>query len=96
MWRVPRTLCEKYKIKYPTIVYGTVEQVQFTELAATFEIITDLVDSVLLPLELEVPLVDLWVTKKQSNSAVNARDTANCIDVLRYKCADKSAMAPWH
>lgn len=83
MWKIPRPLCEEFKIKYPTVVHGIVEQVQFTELTAKFKIHDGPDVYIQLPAEYEVPLIDLWVTKEQTNSVLNARDTAKCIDVLR-------------
>ncbi|XP_017081528.2 protein nessun dorma [Drosophila eugracilis] len=84
IWKIPRVICEDLKLRYPTIVYGYVEQVIFDELKAVF-IVTAVQDNdVHLPESNEVSLVELWPTVKQENSALNVDTTAECIDRLRF------------
>lgn len=83
LWKIPRTICEQLKIKYPATVCGTVVRVLFKELAATFLIRVGQDETVDLPAEYDVSLVDLWVIKKQSDATLDVRETAKCIDYLR-------------
>lgn len=83
MWQIPRVICEEFKINYPTVVYGNVECVVYKELRAIFKVIAVQDDNIHLPEEHDVALEDLWPTKQQENSAVNAEMTAKCIDSLR-------------
>lgn len=84
MWKTPRVLCEEYSIRYPTVVYGTVQQVLFKELKAIFSIEFVESDDVHLPESYEVNLEDLWPTRLQKNSALDIDGTADCIDSLRF------------
>ncbi|XP_034670018.1 protein nessun dorma [Drosophila subobscura] len=84
IWKIPRVICEDLKLRYPTIVYGYVDQVIFDELKAVF-VVTAVQDSdVHLPESNEVSLVELWPTIKQENDALNVDTTAECIDRLRF------------
>lgn len=78
-----RATCEQYKIKYPTIVLGTVNNVYFQDLMADFSISMVQDDDVHLPEIHEVPLEDLWPTLDQENTELNIERTADCIDELR-------------
>lgn len=83
-WRIPRVICESFRIAYPTIVFGTVELVVFKELRAHF-IVTGVPDvDVQLPERHEVALVDLLPVRQQENDALNIERTADCLDQLRY------------
>lgn len=83
IWKINRATCEKYKIKYPTVVLGTVNNVYFQDLIADFSISMVQDDNVHLPEIHEVPLEDLWPTIDQENTELNIERTADCIDELR-------------
>lgn len=94
LWRISRVICENLNLKYPTIVYGTVEQVFFNEMKAIFivhAIQED--DDIKVPLNNEVPLEDLWPTIGQENSAINIDITADAIDALRFFF--RNVWMPW-
>lgn len=84
LWRISRLICEEMKIKFPTVVFGYVEQVLFDELRANFRVIAVQDDEVTLPELHEVPLEELWPTKAQENPAINIDITAECVDRLRF------------
>ncbi|KAH8282899.1 hypothetical protein KR054_010693 [Drosophila jambulina] len=84
IWKIPRVICEDLKLRYPTIVYGYVEQVIFDELKAVFVVTAVQDNDVHLPENNEVSLVELWPTVQQENSALNVDTTAECIDRLRF------------
>lgn len=83
IWKMNRATCEQYKIKYPTIVCGTVNNVYFQDLMADFSISMVQDDDVHLPEIHEAPLEDLWPTIDQENTELNIERTADCIDELR-------------
>lgn len=83
IWKLNRATCEQYKIKYPTVVLGTVNNVYFQDLMADFSISAVQDDDVHLPEIHEVPLEDLWPTIDQENGELNVERTADCIDELR-------------
>ncbi|KAH8353680.1 hypothetical protein KR084_012659 [Drosophila pseudotakahashii] len=84
IWKIPRVICEDLKIRYPTIVYGYVEQVIFQELKAVFVVTAVQDNDVHLPESNEVSLVELWPTVQQANPVLNVDYTADCIDRLRF------------
>ncbi|EDW75462.1 uncharacterized protein Dwil_GK23804 [Drosophila willistoni] len=84
IWRIPRVICEDLKLRYPTIVYGYVDQVIFEELKAVFVVTAVQDNDVHLPERNEVHLIELWPTLKQENSALNVDTTAECVDRLRF------------
>ncbi|KAH8289992.1 hypothetical protein KR018_005074 [Drosophila ironensis] len=84
IWKIPRVICEDLKLRYPTIVYGYVDQVIFDELKAVFVVTAVQDNDVHLPETNEVALVELWPTVEQENSALNVDTTAECIDRLRF------------
>ncbi|XP_001356105.3 protein nessun dorma [Drosophila pseudoobscura] len=84
IWKIPRVICEDLKLRYPTIVYGYVEQVIFDELKAVFVVTAVQDNDVHLPESNEVSLIELWPTIKQENEALNVDTTAECIDRLRF------------
>ncbi|XP_030240747.1 protein nessun dorma [Drosophila navojoa] len=84
MWKIPRVICEDLKLRYPTIVFGYVEQVIFDELKAVFTVTAVQDQDVHLPESNEVSLIELWPTLQQENSALNVDTTAECIDRLRF------------
>lgn len=79
-----RATCEYYKVKYPTVVLGTVNNVYFQDLIAEFSINAVQDDDVHLPTNHEVPLEDLWPTINQENTELDIERTANVIDELRF------------
>lgn len=83
IWKINRATCEQYKIKYPTVVMGNVNNIYFQDLMADFSIVAVQDDDVHLPEVHEVPLEDLWPTIKQENPELNIDRTADCIDELR-------------
>lgn len=84
LWKVPRIICEDMKIRYPTIVFGIVENVIFSDLKATFYVLAVQDDDVHLPEKQEVNLIDLYPTKVQENKELNVERTAEVIDSLRF------------
>ncbi|EDV99074.1 protein nessun dorma [Drosophila grimshawi] len=84
MWKIPRVICEDLKLRYPTIVFGTVDQVMFDELKAVFTVTAVQDQDMHLPESNEVALIELWPTIQQENSALNVDTTAECIDRLRF------------
>lgn len=83
-WRLPRIICEEFRVAYPTVVFGTVEAVVFGDLRAHFVVTGVQDDDVQLPERHEVALVDLLAVRQQENQALNIEATANCVDMLRY------------
>ncbi|KAH8377499.1 hypothetical protein KR093_005754 [Drosophila rubida] len=84
MWKIPRVICEDLKLRYPTIVFGYVDQVIFDELKAVFVVTAVQDQDVHLPESNEVSLIELWPTIQQENTALNVDTTAECIDRLRF------------
>ncbi|KAH8273799.1 hypothetical protein KR044_000714 [Drosophila immigrans] len=93
MWKIPRVICEDLKVRYPTIVFGYVDQVIFDELKAVFVVTAVQDQDVHLPESNEVSLVELWPTVQQENAALNVDTTAECIDRLRFFYAH--VWMPW-
>ncbi|XP_076242546.1 SHC binding and spindle associated nessun dorma [Calliopsis andreniformis] len=83
LWKIPRLVCEDFQIHYPTIVVVEVEQVEFADLAALVKI-TAVQDEIHLPEKYDVPLMELYPTLNQENSALDMVGTATCIDQLRF------------
>ncbi|XP_011200342.2 protein nessun dorma [Bactrocera dorsalis] len=84
LWKIPRVICEELCIRYPTVVFGYVEQVIFKDLKAIFIIQAVQDEDIHLPEKHEVFLEDLWPTKEQENSELNIERTADCVDRLRF------------
>ncbi|XP_058061847.1 protein nessun dorma [Anopheles bellator] len=84
LWQASRAVCERLSVKFPLVVLGTVDQVLFDELKASFivEAIQD--DDVHLPEKLVVNLEELYPLREQNNPALNVDTTADCIDKLRF------------
>jgi hypothetical protein len=76
-------ICEELGVKYPTVVYGIVDQVIHSDLKAVFTVLAVQDDHVSLPEQNEVSLEQLWPTKTQENSALDIERTADCVDKLR-------------
>ncbi|XP_062131093.1 protein nessun dorma [Drosophila sulfurigaster albostrigata] len=93
MWKIPRVICEDLKLRYPTIVFGYVDQVISDELKAVFVVTAVQDQDVHLPESNEVSLIDLWPTRQQENAALNVETTAECIDRLRFFYAH--VWMPW-
>ncbi|XP_060663135.1 protein nessun dorma [Drosophila nasuta] len=93
MWKIPRVICEDLKLRYPTIVFGYVDQVISEELKAVFVVTAVQDQDVHLPESNEVSLIDLWPTIQQENAALNVETTAECIDRLRFFYAH--VWMPW-
>uniref|UniRef100_A0A0C9QWR0 Shcbp1-b_0 protein n=1 Tax=Fopius arisanus TaxID=64838 RepID=A0A0C9QWR0_9HYME len=83
LWKIPRLTCQEFEIHYPTIVLVQVENVECSDLSALVKIVA-VQDEIHLPDKCDVPLMELYPTKDQENSAIDAEGTANCIDQLRY------------
>ena len=83
LWKIPRLVCEDFQIHYPTIVVVVVEQVDFNALNALVKI-TAVQDEIHLPEKYDVPLVELYPTHNQENTALDMVGTASCIDQLRF------------
>lgn len=83
LWKVPRLVCEDFQIHYPTIVVVEVEHVDFSELSALVKI-TAVQDEIHLPEKYDVPLIELYPTHRQENTALDMIGTASCIDQLRF------------
>ncbi|CAK9814951.1 Protein nessun dorma [Anthophora plagiata] len=83
LWKIPRLVCEDFRIHYPTIVIVEIEQVDFSDLSALVKIIA-VQDEIHLPEKYDVPLIELYPTLKQENNALDMVGTASCIDQLRF------------
>lgn len=84
LWKIPRVICEELKLRFPTVVFGYVEQVMFKELKAVFLVQAVQDDDVHLPERHEVDLQDLYPTLSQENTELNVERTADCLDRLRF------------
>uniref|UniRef100_A0A182RC82 Beta_helix domain-containing protein n=1 Tax=Anopheles funestus TaxID=62324 RepID=A0A182RC82_ANOFN len=85
LWKASRPVCEQLSMKYPLVVLGTVDQVLFDELKASFIIEAIQDDDVHFPEEqITVDLEELWPLREQNNPALNVNITADCIDKLRF------------
>ncbi|XP_012155181.1 protein nessun dorma isoform X2 [Ceratitis capitata] len=84
LWKIPRIICEELCVRYPTVVFGYVEQVIFKNLKAVFIIQAVQDVDIHLPEKHEVSLEDLWPTRDQENPELNVERTADCIDRLRF------------
>ncbi|XP_017476218.1 PREDICTED: SHC SH2 domain-binding protein 1 homolog B [Rhagoletis zephyria] len=84
IWKIPRVICEELHIRYPTVVFGCVEQVLFKDLKAILIIQAVQEEDIHLPERHEVFLEDLWPTKQQENAELNIERTADCVDRLRF------------
>lgn len=83
LWKIPRLTCQDFQIHYPTIVVVEVESIDFAELSALVKIVA-VQDDIHLPERYDVPLIELYATKEQENSALDVAATAECIDKLRF------------
>ncbi|XP_008215276.1 protein nessun dorma isoform X1 [Nasonia vitripennis] len=83
LWKIPRLTCQDFQIHYPTIVAVEVENVDFSELSALVKIVA-VQDDIHLPDKYDVPLLELYPTKEQENTALDVVSTAECIDQLRF------------
>lgn len=85
VWKIPRGVCERLKILYPSIVLVYVENVSFADLAAFVKILA-VQDEIHLPEAHVVPLIQLWPTRHQDETltGLNVDATANAIDMLHF------------
>lgn len=83
LWKIPRLSCQEFGIHYPTIVVVEVEHTDFTDHSARVRIIA-VQDDIHLLEKYDVPLIELYPTKKQENSAIDVARTAECIEQLRF------------
>lgn len=83
LWKIPRLTCQDFQIHYPTIVAVEVENVDFSELSALVKIVA-VQDDIHLPDKYDVPLLEIYPTKEQENTALDVVSTAECIDQLRF------------
>lgn len=84
LWKIPRNLCEELKVRYPTIVCGNIEHVNFRDLNAIIEITAVEDEYIHLQERHDVALIDLWPTQSQDNDELNIERTADCLDRLRF------------
>ncbi|KAL5281630.1 SHCBP1 family protein [Megaselia abdita] len=84
LWKIPRIICEEMSLRYPTVVFGMVENVIFNDLKATFFVQAVQDDNVHMPEKQEVNLIDLYPTKDQENKEINTERTAEVLDSLRF------------
>ena len=83
LWKIPRLTCQDFNTHYPLIVAVEVEHLDFMELSASIKILS-VEDDVHLPEKYKVPLIELYPTKEQENSALDIVATAECVDTLRF------------
>ena len=83
LWKIPHKTCVELNISHPTIVVVEVEHVDFEELTAVSKIVM-VQDEIHLPEKYDVPLIELYPTVAQENSAIDVLTTAECIDQLRF------------
>ncbi|XP_026827770.1 protein nessun dorma-like [Ooceraea biroi] len=81
-WNIPRSTCENYHIRYPTVVLVEVLGTDYPTLCASVKI-TAVQDDIQLPEKHEVPLIELYPTIKQKNTSLDILGTAHCVDRLR-------------
>lgn len=85
LWRLTRVFCEELQIRYPTVVYGTVEQIDFKECKAQFKVEAVPDSDINLVMETHfVNLEELWPTTRQENDALNVEKTAEALDNYRF------------
>lgn len=85
LWRLTRPFCEELGIRYPTIVYGTVEQIDFKECKAQFKVEAVPDEDIDLVMDTHyVNLEELWATRRQENDALNVEKTAEALDNYRF------------
>lgn len=85
LWSLSRPFCEELQIRYPTVVFGTVDQIDFTECKAQFRIEAVQDEDVDLLLATHfINLEELWPTVRQENSAINVEKTAEALDNYRF------------
>lgn len=83
LWKIPCSTCHDFNIHYPTIVAVEIEHVDSNEHSALVKIVA-VQDDIHLPEKYDVPLVELYPTRTQQNSALDVASTAECIDMLRF------------
>lgn len=84
IWKIPRIICEKFKISYPTIVLAYVDSIDFEQLTATVKILA-VQDDIQLPEIHTANLTQLWPTKHQDDTVcLDMQATANALDMLRF------------
>lgn len=76
IWKVPKPICDSFKIDFPTILLVAVENIDWRRLVAKVRVLAVL-DDIHLPEMHAVPLVQLWPPIKQA-------DIANALDVVRF------------
>lgn len=85
LWRLTRPFCEELNIRFPTVVYGTVEQIDFTEARAQFKVEAVADEDIDLQVDTHfVNLEELWPTIRQENDALNVEKTAEGLDNYRF------------
>lgn len=93
IWRINRATCESFDIKYPTVVFGMVNNVDFDEMQAEFSLIAVQDENIHLQEEHTVPLEDLWPTLQQENTELNTERTAEYLD--EYRFFYRNVWMPW-
>ncbi|XP_012529742.1 protein nessun dorma [Monomorium pharaonis] len=83
LWKISRSTCENYSIRYPTIVLVEVLGMDYPVLNALVKI-TAVQDDIHLPEKHEVPLIELYPTIDQTNHSLDIVGTAHCVDRLRF------------
>lgn len=85
MWRLTRPFCEELQIRYPTVVYGIVEQIDFKECKAQFKVEAVPDEDIDLQIDTHfINLEELWPTIRQENDALNVKTTAEGLDNYRF------------
>nr|XP_018911118.1 PREDICTED: protein nessun dorma isoform X1 [Bemisia tabaci] len=93
LWNISRELCEDFDIPFPCPVFVLVELVNFKELTAQVRV-NRVMHEVSLPEVIsDVPLLNLYPTSEQENSALNVEFTAECID--QYRLFYNHLWWPW-
>lgn len=94
IWRLSRVLCEELQVRYPTIVFGTVDHVHFAEGTAQFTVQAVPDSDINMQLDTHYAnLEDVWVTIAQENQALDLEKTAEAID--NYRFFMRNIFFPW-
>ncbi|XP_023938238.2 protein nessun dorma [Bicyclus anynana] len=85
LWKLSKRFCKRFEVRYPCVALVTVTSVDFEELTAEVDVLSVQHAAVSLPEQVSaVPLIELWPTLKQREKSVNAEDTAQLIDLMRF------------
>ncbi|KAG5684684.1 hypothetical protein PVAND_013901 [Polypedilum vanderplanki] len=84
IWKLSKSTCEIFNVKYPIEVFGEVQQTDFEELTVDFCVERVQNDNIHLPEICQVPLDEIFPTIHQEHNTLNIDITAKHLDSFRF------------